>query len=541
MIVNLCEDSPDIDKFTEKYLDEFTLAFNGFIESLIKENDLKGPSLLLPITYRNAYVSPIYRELRNIFILKKISLDESIKEIIIDDVNIYKILLREDTFKGIKINLIKKRSLNINITKLKFFFFLFYHYLYSILYRSFSIKNIKGKKFTLLEIFLSRNSIFSSELIDHYYPHIKNVFTDEELRNIYFLPTFQEVNSPIELIKLSREMKKSAFNFFVPEARVSVRHYLEVFKIYDDCSRKVTHIPKFTSLNVVDILKEKLISSKYSRSNLFAFLRYYFFLNEENFNSNHKLILWNENHGPDKSICLAFSEKLDKPRIIGHQGFVPAKEKNAYVPLKFELDLKAFPREIYSLCWDYESYKDLDINYSAAPAFRFKELFEFNSKKEKKPQIFVGLPLNKYSFDKALKFLKDLYEDKSIILILRPHPLTRKEDYIHLEKKFSDAVIHKGEYIEEIASSQLFLTAGLTGLTYESIFLQTQSVIINSEFTKSNSNIFSELGYITFINTTDELKKVFHNPPTIDDEDLTKFKTFFTEPTNQNVRDFILD
>lgn len=542
MKVNLCSGSQDLREYTEKYLNEFNLQFNQFIESLIKQNSLQGASLLLPVTYRNTYVSPIFEDFVILFTLQKL-LDnqDSFDEIILNNEALYNAVCAKKEFQNKKITFKRKLSELITLKKIRFFLFLIYHYLYSRLFSSFSLKNIQDKECTVIEVFLSDNSIQSKELVDHYYPDLKDKLTYEELTNLIFLPTLLEVSSPLHLMQLSRAMKKSDLNFFLPESEISISHYFEIIRLYKESSKKIASIPDFSGFETKEIVIKRTKESLYKRSNLFSFLRYRYFLRSNDFNSKHKFILWNENHGPDKSVCLAFSGKMNKPNIEGHHGFIPAREKNAYVPLKIELELNAFPKTIRSLCWDYNNYQHLNLQYLKAPAFRFQKLFKKYDIKEKKHQIFVGLPLNKSSFYSALLFLEDFLRTSDISLIFRPHPLTSKKDFVFLKNKFPKSTINQGEYIEELACSKLFLTAGGTALSYESIFLGTSSIIISSEFTQTNSNLFSDLGYVSFVKTPEDLKKLILKPHKISDDKLKDFFEFFEEPNDKNTREFLFD
>ena len=517
-----------------KFLEEFNL----FLEELYSTNKLSNEALLLSILYSNTYVSPIYYHLKNLYTLRQLVADGcELKKIITSNHYIYEALKSDEHFNDIDILITKKYSFSRIIRVMRYFFFLCFVYLYS----KFLPKKHKyfsnGKKLVFLEVFFSGKPENISSAISHYYPNVIEKITSDELDKIVLLPTFYNVNNINIVRAFGNAIKESKINSYFSESQISINNILTPYFMAKKSIADIKNIPKFISMNVSELLLDACNESIFSRSSFYTYLRYFDLKNNKKFTSNYKIICWNENHGPDRAINLAFESK-EKPSVVGHQGLIPSKLKNSLIPRDYELKRNLWPDERHTLFHSTLDIKNLE--FKQAPAFRYYDFFDNVDVYKKKKQILIGLNLNDFETFKLLDSVIKLHKILEDKIIIRPHPLTLKSTLNYIYKELPFALISNGNIKKDLAESQLFISHGDTSLYLQSFFVGTMSINTSIDYV-DNTFLLYDTPYYKHTKCVKDIAQICNSPVNIDEKIINLYKSKFKEPTHKNIKIFLFN
>ena len=516
----------------------FLEEFNLFLEELYNSNKLSKGALLLPTLYTNTYVSPIYGDLENLYTLKRLVVDgQKLKKIVTSNHYLYKALKSDKNFNNVNIILTKKYLATRVIRIIKYFLFLCFVYLYS----KFLPKNhdyfSNKKKLVFLEVFFSKKPENITDAISHYYPNVFEKLSTDELEQIVLLPSFYNVNSINTIKAFSKVIKESKTNSYFCESQISINNILAPYFMAKKSITDIKNIPKFLDINLAELLLDASNKSIYTRSSFYTYLRYCDLKNNNRFTNNHKIICWNENHGLDRAINLAFGSK-EKPLVVGHQGLIPSKLKNSLVPRDYELKRSLWPNEMQTL---FKSNSDIpNLSFNQAPAFRYYDFFHSVDVYEKKKQIFIGLNLNNFEALKLLDRVIQLHKEVKDKIIIRPHPLTLKSTLKYIYNELPFAVISKGEFKQDLAESQIFISHGDTSLYLQSFFIGTVSINTSLDYV-DDTFLLHNTPYYKHTNYVKDIAKIYNSSITIDKEFIDFYKIKFKEPTLQNTKHFLFN
>lgn len=536
MIIDLSNPQP---LFKEKKIllsSKFLEYFNIYLEHLYESNNFSKEALLLPTLYTNTYVSSIFHDLKDLYTLKHL-INEGLKldKIITSNYYLCDAIKSDKFFQNINVEYKKNHYLSKAIKVVKYFFFLFFVYIYS----KFLPKNhlsLKKGKLIFLEIFLSKRPKNINDCISHYYPNILQNLSKDERDQIVLFPSFYNINSMSVVKTFAKVIKESKMNSYFSESHISIKKLFGPYIAAKKSVKDFKNIPTFLNMNLDGLLIDASNNSIYTRSSFYTFLRFSD-LNNNKFTNNHKFICWNENHGPDRAINLAFDKK-DSPEVVGHQGLMPSFLKNSYIPKNYEIKRNLWPNEVHTLFKLNISIPD--INFKQAPAFRYADFFHRIKNYKKRNQIFIGLNLNDSEAMELLSLVIHLQKKIKGKFIIRPHPLTLKSTLEYISKKLSFAVISEGDYKKDLAESRIFLSHGDTSLYLQSFFGGT--VAINSSLDYiDDSFLLNNTPYYKHTNCVEDISKINDSPIIIDDEVIDLYLNKFKEPTLMNIKSFLFN
>ena len=516
------------------FLDEFNL----FLEELYSSNKLSNEALLLSALYSNTYVSSIYNDLKNLYTLRQLVFDgHEFKKIITSNNYMYKALKSDEHFNDIDIIITKKNSFSGVIRSIRYFLFLCFVYLYS----KFLPKKHKyfsnRKKLIFLEVFFSKKPKNIISAISHYYPNVFEKLTSDELDQIVLLPSFYNVNKVNIVRGFSNAIKESKTNSYFCESQISINNILTPYFMAKKSITDIKNIPKFIGINISELLLDACNKSILTRSSFYTYLRYFDLKNNKKFTSNHKIICWNENHGLDRAVNLAFGSK-EKPLVVGHQGLIPSKLKNSLIPRDYELKRSLWPDEMQTLFHSTSDIKHID--FKQAPAFRYYDFFDNVDVYKKRKQIFIGLNLNDFETFKLLDIVIKLHKVVEDKIIIRPHPLTLKSTLNYIYNELPFALVSNGNFKKDLAESQIFISHGDTSLYLQSFFVGTMSINTSVDCV-DNTFLLYNTPYYKHTNCVKDIAQIYNSSITIDERIINSYKNKFKEPTLRNIKSFLFN
>jgi hypothetical protein len=159
---------------------------------------------------------------------------------------------------------------------------------------------------------------------------------------------------------------------------------------------------------------------------------------------------------------------------------------------------------------------------------------------EKKKQIFIGLNLNNFEALKLLDRVIQLHKEVKDKIIIRPHPLTLKSTLKYIYNELPFAVISKGEFKQDLAESQIFISHGDTSLYLQSFFIGTVSINTSLDYV-DDTFLLHNTPYYKHTNYVKDIAKIYNSSITIDKEFIDFYKIKFKEPTLQNTKHFLFN
>jgi hypothetical protein len=330
---------------------------------------------------RNLITSGLYYNLCCIQFFKETIELEDIGYVLVESLELKKILESVVTLKQIEVNVrcTEKHSLARDIKNVSIFFIR--ELIRNIIFLACGKKNHKinnDEEIIIIDKFVTPGS----EFVERYYCGLLEDVDEEVKKNIYFVPTLTGYF-------LSRY--PAAFSIL----RENEQRYLfkEDYLCLSDYVFALMHLIRlrnisiknafFVGTDVSELINKELNSIENTSSSHIALLNYCFFKRLKKNNIKiRRIISWFENQVVDKGWNAGVRDNYPDVENVGYQGFadISPMHQNVY-PTNLEKKLKIIPKTIAVIG---EAYKDevvkfcSDINVIVAPAFRFKWLWNEN-------------------------------------------------------------------------------------------------------------------------------------------------------------------
>jgi len=267
------------------------------------------------------------------------------------------------------------------------------------------------------------------EYKDRYYPGLMEQLTEEEKKNLFYLPTNVGFNNPIKAFRLIRS---STSPFIIHDDYLKISDYFlalkHPFKLLS-CSLVNS---EFRGVDIMPILVEERVNHCSDFASLLGILYHQFPLRlKEHGVKIRMLVEWYENQVIDRGMIVGFHKHLPDTKIIGYQGYIISKSLHLYVyPNMPEYRSKAIPDIVYvvgeGLKDDLHEFCD-KVVVAAGPAFRFNKLWRDRAYNPD-PRLFtvlVGLPIGLDDCAHILKLLASTlkkFKGTNIQFWIKPHP-----------------------------------------------------------------------------------------------------------------------
>ena len=486
---------------------------------------------------RNQYVSKLF----NIFCLIE-SLKESKKKLKIEEIIVESVELKKIIEKNIRIR--SKITLRNDHRKfnLKEFLFISKIFLYQLLiyiFCKFTVKKklLKKEKLVLIDTFL-----IDEDLDNNKFYHKRLIEKSKEKKNIYFVPSFYSEMKVIKIIKIIFKCSASK-NFLLREHYLSFSDILDSFYII---FRRKKFIKKYKKLKNIDYSKlvVKEINQNHNLSSQILGLQNYSFF-KNLFNAQikiKKVINWFENQSLGKGWNLGSRTFYPKAISLGYQGYTFFPQYMCLNPSKSEYDSKVVPDILLSIGKIYNKTRQEFCKYikiKNAPALSFQHVFE--KRKIKCPKNSCVLIILSGFLQDDISLIQWCIESnlhkKNLKVYVKEHPILK----IKIIKKYlsffpNNYIISKKNFLDSVSSSQYLICSGVTSGILE-LIVQKRFIII-PKINPLDHIIFKKLN----INKN---FKVLENPEDLDVY-LRDFSThtynknlFFIKQTNKNLKIFL--
>lgn len=356
------------------------------------------------------------------------------------------------------------------------------------------IQKTSASPITLVDTFVLNNgsgdegSINNGHYKDRYYPGMMEHLTDDERKNIFYLPTIVGFNNPINAFRLIR---KAQAPFLIHDDFLNLSDYFFALKHpFKLLACDISQV-NFRGINVTNILKEERFNHCSDIISILGVLYYRFAYRLAKSGVRVRLLVdWYENQVIDRGMIVGFHRFHPETKVIGYQGYVISKNLHLYVyPNSTEFLGQAVPDIVYVVG---EGLKDdlhefcKDVVVEVGPAYRFHKLWRdrLHTPEAGFFTILIGLPI---SLDDSLLILRlvargitDLQDEKWRFWI-KPHP-TWGPDRIRglLSEDWPERFIFQtGDFHEVIEKSNL-LISNASSVSLEALAKGIPAIVIGS-------------------------------------------------------------
>jgi hypothetical protein len=254
--------------------------------------------------------------------------------------------------------------------------------------RKLDISSVKS----LVEVNVVHSMLLNNEFTDRYYSDFHNYLSNENAKQVYYLPQFL----------ISRSSKNSFFNNIKSLSYTSLiikEHFLKpidyLLSLLDVFSLKANFKGiKIDQTNFETLLQNTFKENKYKYSNIISLLNYRFCQRASEKGLSPKVLIdWFENQSADKGLNLGFNTYFPDCIRKGYQCFSMDRDYNSHLSLiPSDIQSNTAPHSIYITGKSFEKdclkfSQDLQVNI--APAFRFSYLTKFTQKDRKFISVFL--------------------------------------------------------------------------------------------------------------------------------------------------------
>jgi hypothetical protein len=344
---------------------------------------------------------------------------------------------------------------------------------------------------TLIDTFIYSNS-FSPEFGDRHFPRLFNYLSGEELRSVFYLPTFYKVKN---YVKLFRALRKCHSNFLIKEDYLGIEDYLFAFyKAYKARYFKITSVD-FMGLEISPIVNRAYDEGFMGSSSIEALLKYRLAEQLKNHGVLLRLVVdWFENQEIDHGANMGFRTFFPDIPVIGYQGFIVPKHYLCMFPTELEFLHKVIPDEIAVLGRKLiEPAKEFcsSLKVDTAPAFRFQNLW---AKRNYEPDlqlfsILISLPIMPNESHEILELMSEIVMElqhtqlgyKKCNFRVKPHPATSPQAVMKqlMAVGFNSAEIVSGNFSDWVEKANI-VVSNSTSSCMEALSKGVPVIIIGS-------------------------------------------------------------
>jgi len=353
-------------------------------------------------------------------------------------------------------------------------------------------KRVGDMPITLVDTFVLNNgsadegSIDNGHYKDRYYPGLMDHLTDDEKKNIFYLPTIVGFKNPLKAFKLIRRANSP---FLIHDDFLKISDYYFALKQpFRLLAIKVSPV-MYRGVDVSSLIKEEMRHhcSDYNSILGLLYYRFAYQLNAQGVKVR-LLVEWYENQVIDRGMIVGFHQFHKETKVIGYQGYIISKNLHLYVyPNESEYRSKAVPDIVYVVG---EGLKDdlhefcQDVVVEVGPAFRFNKLWRERAYNPD-PNFFtvlIGLPIGLDDSAHILKLLASTlkkFKRTNYQFWIKPHPTSSSELIKSLlpgewPKEF---IFQKGDFNKVIERSNL-LVSNASSVSLEALAKGVPTIIV---------------------------------------------------------------
>ncbi len=456
---------------------EVRREYNDFVESLVSDNKVVDLQWLMQITCRNTYVSWIYDSMCRLALLECLLQEgRKISCVYIDRPSlktpVAQLLERYKSETQVYVTDIKRKK-NFQLTRNlgKNLYVCFNLWLWSSLIK---VKNKPKGKVFFLDTFLLNNSFDKSyQLQDRYYPGLMSFLPNEMKEKVWYLSTLSGLKYPWEWVSMFYRASKSKNNIILKECWLKPKDYFFAIWKSITLARTINKIPDWRGLDMSDLAKDEIIHDQGGNSITQAILMYLSFKRYKKAGIDIIAVVdWFENQVIDRGLYLGMRRYFPNVYIKGYLGFVPEDYYLGIFPTDYENKAHLIPNELLVVGGAYiNKMKQFcpNLKVSSAPAFRFKDVFDFQQKDNNiRNVILLALPMKADEIKRIMEIVTKVKLKKSYKWIIKPHPTSSNKDI----KKLIPSSLNGVYEFSELPVTEIFRETQLLITTASSTALE---------------------------------------------------------------------
>ena len=389
--------------------------------------------ILTDLSSRNTLNCTLFENICKLELIKRLSSNNQINEVITNDRFFYKSIVKNFDNKLIirnKSNIILKffKTLKQNSTKL---IALLYNYTIRFLLPKFIIVKSsldKNKPVIILESIIYENSFDNFVFKDRHFPGLLDHTTETEKSTIFILPYYYGI---WDFFKLFKKLKKTKTNFLIPENFLKFSDYYYAFFSFFRLYKKTKNIKniKYNANDISDLVLDSYYKNIISIGSCEGIIRSRLIKRLKSKEVKiKKFIQWFENQPINKGTIISLKTHYPKTKITGHIGFFTSPNVIGLYPSQQELDCDLLPDEVAVIGKNLANQIKIycpDLKTVLSPAFRFQDLLipKSSNRLSKKFTILIILPIFKIDYTMILNLfglVKTQISDYN--LLIKTHP-----------------------------------------------------------------------------------------------------------------------
>ena len=440
-VIDLDNLTPELNALFNDSASEIRNEFNALIEQLSLPNVRNIDWIVSTLASRNKYFSPLFiRCCRLAFVKRLIDDGHNVREIVLADRPLAELLQAHFRQQGRNIAvrcterfLARGRRLIRPIRQ---------YAVASVLLclrclgrsRAWHSRTMPSEPIVLIDTFVLNNGgdeggIVNDAYKDRYYSGLWEQLTDEEKRQVFFVPTIVGFRNPWRAFNSIRRVN---FPFLISDDYLTVGDYLYILGYPFRALMLDLPDVAFRGFDLTNVINQERSSTCTDFISLLGLLNYRFADRLAQHHVRVRLLIdWYENQVMDRGMIVGFHRFHSATKIVGYQGYVIATTLHIYThPNRTEQIGQAVPDVVAvtgrGLVEDIREFCP-DVCVDVAPGFRFQKLWR---KRELWPDslrftVLVALPIN---LDDSAHILRELtndpgmLEDPNLRFAVKPHP-----------------------------------------------------------------------------------------------------------------------
>lgn len=470
--------------------------FNRLTESILQSSDKSLAWFLHPLASRNMYLSSLFIDLSRLLLAKeRIDSNHDLSKIIVTS-SFQKKIIEEYTGSSGSIVIESPSAYKIKSFKKSTLYHLFkigYKSIMMLLSKDRSRNRLmeKSSPITILDTFLTNQSLNEGRYIDRYYNGLLDHVSNDEASSIYWLPTIIS-RFNVDQLKLIHESSKE--NILFKQDYLKWKDYFwAIYQLFKQKKPDIENL-SFHQLNISDLVFREFRSGKITNSAFEGLINYRFIKRLKEAGARLQLVIdWNENQPIDRGLIKGVREYYPETKIKGYQGYIISTDYNFYIsPTDYEVDSGIIPDKI---CVVGNKFKDLITQFSdkveveAGPAFRFDYLLgnsnsaQMVNSGDRRKTVLILLPIGIREINNILEniyhALNNWENDIDFEILVKPHPLVSKDKIRDNNYWLTDYSIIEGNFSEVIKTVDLLIGNSSSALV-ESVINGVPVIIVGS-------------------------------------------------------------
>lgn len=417
--------SKDIDDIACQIRAEYVLLIESL--GMGKENDLDWWGL--EFVSRNTQVSQLFKNCCILIYIRGLDKDFPYSSVLVDNQALSIVLGKYFKDLNVQIVVVSKKIGLIDSTKraLSCTFHLTARYLFSKLCnKKVKRKLINTEMITIVDTFLMEGSFQKEDIFNRYYGDLKNYFTDEKLKSIYYLPNYFGIRNYWSLFR----SLETTDNIIIKEHYLKITDYIKAFRFYKRVMKYRYDKPVFFhGYDIRPLLNDEINVNRFSYSAMISILDYLFVKRiKENGIKVKKVIDWFENQVIDHGFNKGFREFYPNVEVSGLQLFPHPDNYLCCYLTEQEHKTKVIPTTIYVMGEGFvKGAKQFCNSIEVKTISSIRHLGVFNQYKYQRKKIFtivMALPILYQEAAEIIDLLTSALDNLNgpMKVMVKPHP-----------------------------------------------------------------------------------------------------------------------